>query len=52
MFRDVVGPYGQNETDSKTVTTNGTPYVVPAFPASPLEHCLFQIEKAVSVSSN
>lgn len=34
MFWGVVGPYGQNETDSKIVTTNGTPCVRPAFLAS------------------
>lgn len=35
MFWDVVGPYGQNETDSRSVTTNGISRVGPAFAASP-----------------
>lgn len=44
MFWGVVGPYGQNEPDSKIVTAKGTPCVMPAFPASPLQYCLFHFE--------
>lgn len=44
MFWDVVRPYGQNEMASKIVTTNDTPLVMPAFPASLLWYCLFSLK--------
>ena len=44
MFWDAAGPYGQNETHSKIVTTSDTPWAMPAILAAPPQYCLFQRE--------
>ena len=51
MLWGVVVPYGQNETDSKIVTTSGTPSGMPIFSTSLLHQCLFQY-KELSVLTN